>query len=100
MNLEQHKLLECREMGATTSFYRKPVVDKDWYLLEIESYFEIRIIHISKFKNDLEDKAEEYNELAKEDAGKLKAPRHVYIVKTLEKGFYDKETTDDCRSQN
>lgn len=104
MNLEQHKLLEYREPGATTSFYRKPIKSEIYYLLEIGNRDGIiKIIDISQFKKDLEHKAEEYNELALEDKEywKLNSVAHQYEVKTIEKGFYDKEeTTDNSRSQN
>jgi hypothetical protein len=65
----------------------------DYYLLEIDRDGDAKVIDSSIIKERLEAKAEKYNELALEDKKywKWEKVAHKYEVKTLEKGFYDRE---------
>lgn len=69
------------------------LLNTTFYLLEIDHDGDAKVIDTSTIKERLEAKAERYNELALEDKEywKWKEVAHKYEVKTLEKGFYEKE---------
>ncbi len=74
-------------------FWEDLMKSEEYYLLEIDRDGDVKIIDSSIIKERLEAKAERYNELAQEDKKywKWDLVAHKYEVKTLEKGFYDKE---------
>ena len=73
--------------------YINQPTSETYYLLEIDRDGDVKVIDSSIIKERLEAKAERYNELALEDKEywKWKEVAHKYEVKTLEKGFYEKE---------
>ncbi len=74
-------------------YVNKPT-SETYYLLEIDRDGDAKVIDTSTIKERLEAKAERYNELAQKDKEywNLMIAKYRYEVKTLEKGFYGKNS--------